>query len=143
MVTLKANYTDTLKEETVKIVDELTEYDYELEHVLDFIDTWGEQNIKYCEEYLDLVSQIFGYGDEVEIVDDYINNALGSIQYVGSIDADSYVGQYDDIEDFIKEYELVDQNIPDCLVIDWDATWEANVRHDYYRSDEGHIWRWQ
>ena len=94
MVTLKANYTDTLKEETVKIVDELTEYDYELEHVLDFIDTWGEQNIKYCEEYLDLVSQIFGYGDEVEIVDDYINNALGSIQYVGSIDADSYAVSY-------------------------------------------------
>ena len=143
MVTLKANYTDTLKPETVKVVDELTEYDYELEHVLDFIDTWGEQNIKYCEEYLDLVSQVFGYGDEVEIVDDYINNALGSIQYVGSIDAEAYLGQFDDIEDFIRDYELVDQNIPSCLVIDWDATWEANVRHDYYRSDDGHIWRWQ
>ena len=141
MVTLKANYTDTLKPETVKVVDELTEYDYELEHVLDFIDTWGEQNIKYCEEYLDLVSQVFGYGDEVEIVDDYINNALGSIQYVGSIDAEAYLGQFDDIEDFIKDYELVDQNIPRCLVIDWDATWEANVRHDYYRSEDGHIWR--
>ena len=52
MVTLKANYTETLNADTVKIVDELTEYQYDLENVLDFIDTWGEQNIKYCEEYL-------------------------------------------------------------------------------------------
>ena len=141
MVTLKANYTETLNADTVKIVDELTEYQYDLENVLDFIDTWGEQNIKYCEEYLDLVNSLHGYGDEVEIVDDYINNALGSIQYVGSIDADAYLGQFDEIEDFIRDYELVDQNIPSCLVIDWIATWEANIRHDYYRSEDGHIWR--
>jgi|TARA_B100001093_G_scaffold42113_1_gene35846 hypothetical protein len=141
MVTLKANYTETLNADTVKIVDELTEYQYDLENVLDFIDTWGEQNIKYCEEYLDLVNSLHGYGDEVEIIDDYINNALGCISYVGSIDADSYLGQFDDIEDFIRDYELVDQNIPECLVIDWSATWEANIRYDYYRSEDGHIWR--
>ena len=37
MVTLKANYTETLNADTVKIVDELTEYQYDLENVLDFI----------------------------------------------------------------------------------------------------------
>ena len=44
MVTLKANYQETLNPETVKVIDELVEYpsNYGLEEILDFVDTYGD-----------------------------------------------------------------------------------------------------
>ena len=142
MVTLKANYQETLNPETVKVIDELVDdyQNYGLDEILDFVDTYGESNINHFEDYIYLVNNVYAYGREQEVIEEYID-CIGGIQYVSSIDVDCYLGNYDSKEDFIDQHELIDESIPNWLVIDYDATWEANLRHDYYWSDNDDVWR--
>ena len=142
MVTLKANYQETLKPETVKVIDELVDdyQNYGLDEILDFVDTYGESNINHFEDYIYLVNNVYAYGREQEVIEEYID-CIGGIKYVSSIDVDCYLGNYDSKEDFIDQHELIDESIPNWLVIDYDATWEANLRHDYYWSDNDDVWR--
>tara|TARA_B100000927_G_scaffold280160_1_gene264390 strand:- start:778 stop:1221 length:444 start_codon:yes stop_codon:yes gene_type:complete len=145
MVTLSTNYKETLKSETVTTIDELLEdynINFGLDEILEFIDEYGEENINYFADYDYLVHNIHAFGREQEVIDAYINDSLGSISYIDSIDVDAYCGQFDDKEDFITQYELVDIDIPRWLVIDYDATWECNVRHDYSWNEETNdVWR--
>ena len=62
---------------------------------------------------------------------------------------DAYCGVYDSEADFCEqqaeELGSVPKDFPSWIVIDWEATWNCNLRHDYL-SDRGesgdlHIWR--
>ena len=127
MSALKPN----LSEETQELLDEV----YDAELALEFIEKHGEENfVEYFEQYEKLVDD---YGKE--LVDAYVE-----IYYTNGIEhfEDAYQGEWGSGADFAehisKECGYVSDNIPYWIIIDWERTWEANLRHDYTEIN-GHI----
>lgn len=62
---------------------------------------------------------------------------------------DAYTGVWDDGANFAEEeafsLDIMPDDLPDWIVIDWEASWDRNLRHDYWTADaEGggiHIFR--
>lgn len=57
---------------------------------------------------------------------------------------DHYYGQHDTpaefAEYFYTNYET-EYRIPPYVAVDWQATWDANLRHDFYHSNmTGSVW---
>ena len=127
-VTLSSNYKEVFNKETVEKIEGLTEYSYELDDILSFLDTYGEENVEYVEAYLDAVNNIY-CDDAKEVIDNYIEN-VGSVSYVEGCD-ELYQGNYQSVEEFIDDCELIDADIPSWLVIDYEATWDSALRFDY------------
>ena len=131
-VTLSSNYKEVFNKEIVEKIEELTECSYELNEVLDFLDTYGEDKFEYVEAYLEAVNNIY-CDDAKEVIDNYIKH-VGGVEYVEGCD-ELYQGNYTDVEQFIDELELIDYDIPSWLCIDYEATWESALRFDYDRVD--------
>ena len=138
---MTSNYKEVFSKETVEKIEELTEISYELNEVLDFLDTYGEENVEYVEAYLDAVNNIY-CDDAKEVIDNYIKH-VGGVNYVEGCD-ELYQGNYTDVEQFIDELELIDYDIPSWLVIDYEATWESAIRFDYDKIESSYgydFWR--
>ena len=131
-VTMTSNYKEVFSKEVVEKIEELSEYSYELDELIDFVDTYGEDNIEHVEAYLDAVNNIY-CDDAKEVVDNYLKN-VGGICYVEGCD-ELYMGNYQSVEQFIDELELIDYDIPSWLVIDYEATWDSALRFDYDKID--------
>jgi len=56
---------------------------------------------------------------------------------------EAYQGQFDSGADFAQHdsEQYVPDSFPEWMVIDWEATWERNLRHDYHITDSGHVFR--
>ena len=81
--------------------------------------------------------------------DDDRREAMG--EYLDDMGADdlsdfdeAYRGQYADGAAFAEELAEQIGAVPHentWICIDWDATWERNLRHDYHITDSGHVFR--
>ena len=131
-VTMTSNYKEVFSKEVVEKIEELSEYSYELDELIDFVDTYGEDKIEYVEDYLDAVNNIF-CDDAKEVIDNYVNS--NGIEYVQGCD-ELYQGNYESVEQFIDDNELIDCDIPSWLVIDYDATWDSAIRFDYDKIED-------
>ena len=140
-VTLTANYRDTLNADTVKKIDELLDetYDlgavltYDLDAMLVFIDEYNEKAfVEVYEEYV-RCGEVIGY----EAVD-----ALACEDGIFHIeDCDErYRGFYHNVAQFAEEL-FVDEYIPEGIVVDWEQTWESNLRYDYTACSDGTSYR--
>lgn len=125
-VTLTASYKETLQPETVALIDNLIEDNYELSDMLEFIDENSEEDFRnYYEEYCEQGENL-GY----DVVDAFVSeNGLDDIEHV----EDAFVGRYDSEEAFAEEFTLDHQGmeLPDWVVVDWEATWNHNLRYDF------------
>ena len=130
-VTMSSNYKEVFSKETVEQIEELIEFDYQLNEVLDFLDTYGEDKVEYFEPYSQAIENI-GCDDAQEIVDRYVDS--NGIEYVEGCD-ELYQGNYQSVEEFIDVMELIDYDIPSWLCIDYEATWESALRFDYDKID--------
>ena len=73
--------------------------------------------------------------------DNYVNS--NGIEYVQGCD-ELYQGNYQSVEEFIDELELIDYDIPSWLVIDYEATWDSAIRFDYDKIESSYgydFWR--
>ena len=132
-VTLTANYTETLTQETVaNIQDWCIDGEFELRDALEFIDEHGEDNFNaYYEDYIDQGEKV-GY----DVVDAFIEEE--GFCDVASCE-DAYVGTYADGADFAEEFSNDSgENIPDWIVVDWDMTWERGLSYDYTLVEKGY-----
>ena len=139
-VTMTSNYKEVFSKETVEKIEELTEYSYELDDLIDFVDAYGEDKFEYVEAYLDAINNI-GIDDAKEVIDNYVDS--NGIEYVEGCD-ELYQGNYQSVEEFIDELELIDYDIPSWLVIDYEATWESAIRFDYDKIESSYgydFWR--
>ena len=139
-VTMTSNYKEVFSKETVEKIEELTEYSYELDDLIDFVDTYGEDKFEYVEAYLDAINNL-GIDDAKEVIDRWVDN--NGIEYVEGCD-ELYQGNYQSVEEFIDELELIDYDIPSWLVIDYEATWESAIRFDYDKIESSYgydFWR--
>jgi len=128
-VTLTANYTEVFALETLEKIQQLTEEDsYDLGCILEFIDENSEDDfVAFYEEYVS-TSEDLGY----DVVDAFVNYH-GNMCYVENV-KDAYQGSYNDEETFAEEYYegmYGYDRLPAGLVIDWEATWNQNLKYDF------------
>lgn len=50
---------------------------------------------------------------------------------------EAFYGRYDSEEDFTEDFfnNVYCLDIPTMIVVDWKATWNSNLRHDFYFED--------
>ena len=119
-----------------KLDDYNTLYCWEYNDMCDFIENHSEEEFvdhyetynRLCEDYSkDLVD---------EFIEDYDVSTIENFE-------DMYQGEYESGADFAeqlcKDCGYITNDIPYWIVVDWERTWEVNLRHDYIEIGEGHI----
>lgn len=131
-ITLTANYKETLSAVTVEKIEELLEDCYDLNAILEFIDENSEDDFNaHYEEYV-RVGEIIGF----EAVDALIAE-MGDISYIEDCE-ERYQGHFDNEAEFAEYYyDEMGYNIPCEIVVDWEATWERNLRYDFTACYDG------
>jgi len=132
-VTFEANYAEVLKPETVEFI-KANEEEYALDCMLEFLDTYGEDDfVQFYDTYIEMGEKL-GY----DVVDAFIKEeGIVNIEHV----EDAFVGVYSSEAAFVEEYlDDVGYNIPVFLVVDWQATWDQSLRFDYTFVD-GYVFR--
>ena len=80
--------------------------------------------------------------DRREAMGDYLDN--GSADDLSDFE-EAYQGQYSSGADFAEEFAAqvgdVPRDFPSWICISWGDSWECNLRHDYWISDNGHVFR--
>ena len=108
-------------------IDELVEENYALDDIVDFIDVYGNDNfLEFYEEYVQQ-GEDYSYDAVDAFVDEFGIDAIGHF-------TDAYYGEYDSEVDFAEQYMLDvhnfnAENVP--VVVDWQATWDTNLRYDF------------
>lgn len=135
-ITLTANYTETLAEDTVSKIEELLEDSHDLEAMLTFIDENDEADfVAYYEEYC-RCGEAIGY----EAVDALIEE-LGCVSYVEDCDS-RYQGFFHNEADFAEHFhDERNDYVPEGIVVDWQATWDQNLSYDYTACNDGSTYR--
>ena len=84
---------------------------------------------EYREQYLDLCEE-FGKDAVQAFLELYTEEDLQYFQ-------DAYQGRYDDEAEFAEQFtnDVYGIDIPSYIVIDWDATWNCNLRYDFDFED--------
>ena len=100
--------------------------DYPLDDIREFIEEFGYNNFisGYYETWADLTDS---YDDEAirAFVDEY------SIRDIESFE-DAYYGQYSTVTEFVQEFmDAMGYEVDSCIVVDYVATWERNLRFDF------------
>ena len=118
---------DTLCQATRDYLEENCEHgSYALYDALDFIATHGEENlVKYYDDYI-IMGEKVGY----DVVDTFISiNDISNVNYA----QDAFIGCYSSGADFTEEYyqQTETHAIPSYIIVDWEATWESNLRYDF------------
>jgi len=124
-VTLTASYREMLAANTVEKIDELIDENYALDDMLEFIDTYNENDfVAYYEEYV-RCGEAIGY--------DAVDALIGENGECSCIeDCDSrFRGWYQSEADFAEEFYSEFYEVPSALVIDWQATWDTALRYDF------------
>jgi hypothetical protein len=63
------------------------------------------------------------------------------IDYIEDCD-ERYQGCYHSVADFAEEfYDQLGYNIPDGIVVDWEATWDTTLRYDFTACNDGTTYR--
>jgi hypothetical protein len=124
-ITLTANYKEVLSAAAVEKIDELIDENYALDDMLEFIDTYNEDDfVTHYEEYV-RCGEAIGY----DAVDALIGE-MGCITDIEGCD-DRFRGWYESEADFAEEYFNDISDVPSALVIDWQATYDSSLRYDY------------
>jgi hypothetical protein len=98
--------------------DSLTEQDAELyDAIEDMCPEFTKLDAEQCQEFMDELSE---YG--ITTAEQF---------------SDAYYGQYDSWNSVARFAEYITTEIqcidlPDYVVIDWKATWDCNLRHDFF-----------
>jgi len=133
-VTFTDNYKEVFAAETVEFIDGLLEDNYALDDILEFVDQYSESDlVSYYVEYVEQGENL-GY--------DVVNAFVGyhGISYVENC-AEAYRGTYDSEADFAEEFSNeIYGDVPSYVVVDWQATWDQNHRHDFNFVD-GFVFR--
>lgn len=123
-VTFTANYKEIFAAETVEFIDGLLEDNYALDDILEFVDQNSEEDlVSYYVEYVEQGENL-GY----DVVDAFVEyHGLSCVEYCG----DAYRGTYDSEADFAEEFTNELYDVPSFVVVDWQATFDQNLRYDF------------
>lgn len=105
----KGQIIDETEDETVEIPEEVSEDNREL---------YLELCESHSEDALKAYSEVWGY-DSLDMFEE------------------RYYGHYSSEAEFAEDFthSTWDMQVPSYVVIDWQATWDRNLRHDFYFED--------
>ena len=108
---------------------------YELEDMIEFITEHGEADfVKFYDDYI-IYAEKLG-SDGYEIIDAFVA-LMGGFNDIDKAE-EMYRGKYYSDAAFAEDYyEQIGADIPDYLVVDWDATWNSSLTYDY-SEDNGY-----
>lgn len=133
-VTFTSNYKEIFSKETVTKIEELVEDNYALDDIVEFIDENSEEDfINYYEEYVEQGENV-GY----DVVDAFVEEF--GLSYVEHAE-DAYFGTYSSKAEFAEEFITEAYSIPDCVVIDWEETFEQSLTYDFTIHTDGYVFR--
>ncbi|MFZ9376876.1 MAG: hypothetical protein ACO25K_07100 [Candidatus Fonsibacter ubiquis] len=123
-VTFTDNYKEVFAAETVEFIDGLLEDNYALDDILEFVDANSEEDlVSYYVEYVEQGENL-GY----DVVDAFVEyHGLSCVEHCG----DAYRGTYDSEADFAEEFTNELYDVPSFVVVDWQATFDHNLRYDF------------
>lgn len=79
--------------------------------------------------------------DRREAMADYLDNGADDLSDFDEV----YQGQHASGAAFAEEHcegcGVIPRDFPAWVCIDWEATWNCNLRYDYWISDNGHVFR--
>lgn len=118
--------------ETQELIDRLQSNTFAYDDMLEFIVNHGENDFrKYYEQYVE-----FGERYSYAAVDAFIE-AFG-VDLIEDFEQ-AYHGEYETPAEFVEDFmNSMGYEIPDYIVVDWNATWERNLRHDFI-YENGHV----
>jgi antirestriction protein len=110
-----------------------TEFYTELLTVKGILNNDNLENDEISEEYHEVYTKLCGdYGkDAVDaFLELYSEDDLESFE-------EAYQGRYDDEQSFAEEFtiDVLGVDIPQHIVVDWEATWNCNLRYDFDFED--------
>lgn len=120
----------TLKIETEDFITHLIEDNYHDADIYEFIENHGEDNlVEYYETYVQLGDD-HSYDAVDAFVEEFGFECLENFE-------DAYHGQWESEADFAESFvnDCYGLDFPEFIVIDWEATWERNLRHDFIFND--------
>lgn len=126
----------TISDDVQEKINELKEENFYEGDMIEFIQVYGNDNfLAYYEDYVK-------YGEEYcyEAVDAFVDEF--GIDAIANF-CDAYFGEYDSEEQFAEQYvsEHYITNLEDVpVVIDWEKTWNCNLRYDFSFND-GYVFR--
>lgn len=107
---------------------EQSEVDGNYDSVDAFIEEYGLNNICFYAEYADAVNDNYS-----EIVDAFVGHY--GISQVSNF-TESFCGVYDSEAKFAEEYyDNLGESVPVYVIINWEATWDCGLRHEYTYDD--------
>jgi antirestriction protein len=135
MIALKltnAEWLRTLSDELVSYVTDLVNNEgYPLDDIRDFVEKYGEKYL--LDGSYETWSKLSEYHPNEAIEAFVENNNIGDIDQF----EDAYMGEYSSVKDFTMRW--IEDRFPQIfdhpIVVDYDATWNANLRSDYNYVD--------
>ena len=106
---------------------------YYIDDMLEFIQEHGEADfVKFYDDYI-IYAEKLG-SDGYEILDAFVS-LMGGFNDIDKAE-EMYRGEYRSDAAFAEDhYEQLGVDIPNDLVVDWDATWNSSLRYDFSESN--------
>ena len=116
------------------IAEMVNENGYPLDDIRDFVEQYGEE--AYCAghyaTWCELTEQI---GADNKAIEAYVEEV--GIDCIGGFE-DAYYGEFDSEAEFAEEYytnimgyQDIERAMERGIVVDWQATWDTNLQHDF------------
>lgn len=124
---------DEYADDLANIVETLENVGCSKGDLMEFIKSYGVENLEYFEEYFDLAIEY-----DADAIDAFI-----SIYDVSDLNqfVDRYEGYYSTVSEFVENIlESMGTEIPSWVAVDYEATWESALRFDY-DEHEGQYFR--
>lgn len=116
------------------ITEMVNEQGYPLNDIRDFVEQYGEE--AYCAgHYVTWCELTEQTGADNEAIEAYVDEV--GIDNIGGFE-DAYHGEFDSEAEFAEEYytnimcyQDVERAVERGIVVDWQATWDTNLRYDF------------
>ena len=105
----------------------VNEQGYPLSDIRDFIESYGY--VAFLEGYYETWADLTDDGYDNEAIEAFIED--NSIEDIDNFE-EAYCGEFGTIREVVEwVMELNGQELPSWLVVDYESTWQCNLRHDF------------
>jgi hypothetical protein len=94
-------------------------------------------------ERLAIYSGLMAYTTDSESEEARLGYLRDNLPKWAEWEQETYYGHHNTPEDFVMHYldNYVEYEIPGFICIDYEGTWDRNLRHDFHFDyDSGHVW---
>jgi hypothetical protein len=93
-------------------------------------------------ERLAIYSGLMAYTTDSESEEARLGYLRDNLPKWAEWEQETYYGQHDTPADFTRHYleNYAETDFPSWVKIDYNDTWDCNLRHDFHFDQSGHVW---